>query len=187
MQLQADSINYHTGYQPFRVAARADSMRSLESGAGVADRLRAVAVAELQARDGFLWAAEKFADSADTRWIDAWRRFAAVENRHAQMLLDRMAELGVSLEERQVNNKLINIFTQADSPEFFWYLIFTAEQRGMEVGLKMCDQIEKVDAKSAAVFRQIAEEEVEHIEEAKEQMAGLDIEALKARSKTLKH
>ena len=59
--MDANSIRFSDGYKPFRpVAGKTDPTRGLTAPGGVADRLRLVAFAELQARDLFLYGVERF-------------------------------------------------------------------------------------------------------------------------------
>src|SRR5687768_11832317 len=99
----AKDISFANGWKPFRVEAKAERMRSLHKPEGIGDRLRAVAFAELQARDGFLWGIERFPE-ADPELRNRWGEFAWMEETHAQLLLDRAAELGVDLGERAVSD-----------------------------------------------------------------------------------
>lgn len=180
MLLLADTVKEDLGWAPFRVAqGRAEKMRALNSPYGVGDRLRAVAFAEIQAREGFLWGARAFVE-APAEWRDTWLRFAEMENTHAQLLLNRAAELKVDLSERSVSDSLMRTFRRADRAEVFYYLISTAEQRGMEVGLSMIEPMREVDAESAAIFERCALEEKEHIAAALAALANHNLEAIKA-------
>jgi uncharacterized ferritin-like protein (DUF455 family) len=173
-------------WAPFLVRDnKADPARGLASPEGVADRLRLVAFAELQARDAFRWGAERFAGQAPDAWRADWLRFAQVEDRHAQMLLSRMGELGVAVAGRAVTDKLTRVCHLADDPVLFLFVLSSAEERGMEAGFTLGQQMEKVDAASAAIFAQIAREEVEHVEMARSALAPYDPGALQERARVL--
>lgn len=178
MEIVAKYINAANFWSPFVIQPRPEKMRALHSEHGVGDRLRAVAFAEIQARDGFLWGANFFT-TAPKQWRTAWLRFAEMEDQHAQLLLDRAAALGVSLGERAVSDSLLKMFHKADRPEVFYYSISTAEQRGMEVGLSMIEPMKEVDPVSAAIFERCALEEEEHIATASKHLHDFDLEALR--------
>ncbi len=178
MLLLAETVKEEQSWAPFCVVqGRPEKMRSLRSPQGVGDRLRAVAFAEIQAREGFLWGARTFID-APQEWKDTWLRFAEMENTHAQLLLNRAAELNVDVSERSVSASLMRMFRAADTAEVFYYLISTAEQRGMEVGLSMIKPMREVDAESAAIFERCAKEEEEHIAAAHAALENHDTAAM---------
>lgn len=184
LQFKASEIKIDTLWAPFRLG-KPDYVRPLGAKEGVSDRLRLVAFAELQARDMFLFGAKRFANEAPQALISQWQRFAEVENRHAQMLLDRMAELGVEPGERVVSDKLSRLCMKANDPSIFLFLLSSAEERGMEAGFILGNQMVPYDAVSAQIFKQIAEEEVEHVETANSAMLGLDMEALRAEARAI--
>ncbi len=180
----ARDINEQNSWSPFKLAAKAEVIRPLQSKEGIADRLRTVAIAELLARDAFSWGVRQFPE-APQEWLDLWTSFEAIEDRHAQMLLDRMTALGVRAEDRVVSDKLSKLCRTATDPIIFWFLISTAEERGMEAGFLLGKQMHEYDAESAAIFKQIADEEVEHVESANKFLAGYDLEELRARARVL--
>lgn len=161
-----------------------EAIRALATPEGVADRLRVVAFAELQARDAFRYGAERFPE-VPVEWREAWLRFADVEDRHAQMLLYRMAELGVEPGARRVSDKLTRLCRKADDAITFLFLLSSAEERGMEAGQILGEQMKAYDPASAALFAQIAEEEVEHVETANSQLAGVELEPLRVRAREI--
>lgn len=178
---QASEITKRNRWTPFLVrAGRGDPIRTLTAGEGVADRLRLVCFAELQARDTFRCGARRFAGAAPVSWISSWLRFADVEERHAQMLLDRMAELRVEPGARAVSDKLTRLCDAASDHLSFLYLLSSAEERGMEAGFVLGEQMQAVDAESAAVFARIADEEVEHVAMAREALSGFSLDELRA-------
>ncbi len=184
LQFKASDIEITNLWAPFRLG-KPDYVRPMGAREGVSDRLRLVAFAELQARDMFLWGAERYASEAPEALIAQWRAFATVENRHAQMLLDRMAELSVEPGERIVSDKLSRLCLKSNDPSIFLFLLSSAEERGMEAGFVLGEQMFPYDEVSARIFKQIAEEEVEHVEAANTAMAGLDLEALRVQARAI--
>ena len=137
-------------------------MRSFRTPEGICDRLRAVAFAELQARDGFRWAAATF-DDAPQELRESWLHLAEEEDKHMRWLLERLEELGGRIDERAVPDSLWLSLSTADSPKDFAWRMMTAEERGMEAGIKLEVVLAPIDKKSADLFARIAEEEAEHI------------------------
>ena len=181
--MRSAEITFTGQWKPFKLG-KPDAIRALASPEGVADRLRVVAFAELQARDAFLYGAERFPE-APAQWREAWVRFAAVEDRHAQMLLTRMEELGVAIESRVVSDKLTRLCHAAPDAVTFLFLLSSAEERGMEAGEVLGKQMQPYDPISAALFAQIAAEEVEHVETATSQLSAYAQEPLKAKAREL--
>jgi uncharacterized ferritin-like protein (DUF455 family) len=177
-------ITFQNKWLPFKVRdEKPELIRALTAPEGVADRLRLVAFAEVQARDIFRFGADQFKGIAPAEWIEEWLRFADVEERHAQMLLNRMSDLGADPGARFVSDKLWRLCKLAGDPILFLFLLSSAEERGMEAGFILGEQMKAVDAESAAVFAQIASEEVEHVDSAKAALAGHEFEALRERAK----
>lgn len=171
-------------WTPFRVdPVKTDVIRALTAAEGVADRLRLVAFAELQARDAFAYGAAKFKEEVPADWIRAWEEFAKVEDRHAQMLLTRMYELGVDPGARLVSEKLTRLCLAAKDAVTFLFILASAEERGMEAGEILGAQMVAVDEVSAAIFAQIAKEEVEHVAMSKEALASYSYEELRERAR----
>lgn len=182
--IQSTSILPANAWHPFRLGPKAEPVRALTHAEGVADRLRVVAFAELQAREAFLLGARRFPE-APARWRDAWVSFAAVEDRHARMLLQRMEELGVEPGGRLVSDRIWQLCQAAPDWELFFFLLASAEERGMESGFTLAKLMQPVDATSAALFEQIAREEVEHVELAKAAIGSLPADAMQARARSL--
>jgi uncharacterized ferritin-like protein (DUF455 family) len=184
--MRSSEILYHYGYSPFRTTSgKPDLIRPLSAPEGVADRLRVVAFAELQARDLFRYGCERFKGLAPSHWLAEWERFSIVEDRHAQMLLTRMAEIGVEAGARSVSDKLSRLCRNTDDPVLFLFLLSSAEERGMESGMVLAEQMQKFDAVSSAIFAQIASEEVEHVESARAALAGYVVPELRERARVL--
>ncbi len=183
--IRADSIHHGNAWSPFLIKERGDTIRPLTSPEGVTDRLRLVAFAEVQARDAFYWGAERFAGKIPEELRATWIRFAEVEERHANMLLQRLSDLGGEPGARAVSDKLNRLCRAAEDPIHFLFLLSSAEERGMESGLLLGKQMESVDITSAAIFRTIAEEEVEHVQMATTALASYDKEELKAQARLI--
>jgi uncharacterized ferritin-like protein (DUF455 family) len=141
---------------------RSDAPRAISTLDGVGDRLRAAAFAEIQARDAFLWAADRYQDApADLR--DAWVRLAASEQRHLDWLLKRMGELGIDVKARQVSTHLWFSFMNCMSARDFAIFMANAEERGQRAGERFFQSLRSSDPTTAEIFRKIAEEEISHI------------------------
>jgi len=151
---------------PFHVISRGQhppGPRSMDSKEGILDRLRAVAFAELQAKEAFLWAASHFQGQAPDACLRAWHGLGLAEERHYGWLVKRLEELGGTLQERPVSDQLwvsLRTCTQADE---FAHKMASAEDRGRRAGERFVEGMKKHDPVSAEIFRKIAEEEVEHI------------------------
>lgn len=152
-------------WAPFELApvgTHADAPRSIRNPEGVGDRLRAAAFAEIQAREAFLWACERF-DDVEPRLREAWRRLAESEQRHLDWLLARMKELGIEIHGRKVSDHLWHSLVGCDSARQFAHYMAEAEERGRRAGERFYQALEKTDPVTAEIFRKIAEEEVGHI------------------------
>ncbi len=184
--MQASDIQFSNNYSPFRpTEGKPELIRPMGSTEGVADRLRVVAFAELQARDLFRYGCERFAGQVPAEWVQDWERFSIAENRHAQLLLTRMGELGVDPGARTVSDKLSRQCRLASDPILFLFLLASAEERGMEAGTLLSEQMRKVDSVSSAIFARIAEEEVEHVNSARAALSPYPTEELRERSRIL--
>jgi uncharacterized ferritin-like protein (DUF455 family) len=146
--------------------AHADAPRSIHSRDGVGDRLRAAAFAEIQARDAFRWAADRFED-AEPRLRDAWRRLADSEQKHLDWLLGRMSELEIPIPGRKVSDHLWHSLTACTSARQFAESMADAEERGRKAGERFHQTLTATDPITAEIFRKIAEEEIGHIQLAK--------------------
>ena len=152
-------------WDPFRVAARgerADPPRPIHTPEGIGDRLRAAAFAEIQAREAFLWGASHHAEAPEGL-KQAWREFAAVEDKHLGWLLSRMQELGIDPRERAVSDQLWHsLISCRDARDFALYMA-SAEERGRRAGERFREAMAHTDPVSAEIFGRIADEEIEHI------------------------
>jgi uncharacterized ferritin-like protein (DUF455 family) len=137
--------------------------RPLHSVPGVLDRIRLVAFAELQAREGFLWAAHQFRQSATPELIARWQSLAQDENRHYTWLVDYSKQLAGDLKERPVCDSLWLSLTRCTSPEEFTNYVCNAEERGRVAGHRFAESLRPFDPKAAEIFERIADEEVAHV------------------------
>jgi uncharacterized ferritin-like protein (DUF455 family) len=183
--MRSSDIKQENQWQPFRLAERGDAIRAMNGTDGVADRLRLVAFAELQARDAFRSGAARFEGAIPEELRQTWLRFAEVEDRHAQMLLARMTELAVEPGARAVSDKLTRLCEKATDPIVFLFLLSSAEERGMEQGKLLGEQMLQVDEASARIFLQIAEEEVEHVQMARDALASYDLNLLRDQARAV--
>ena len=129
---------------------------------GVGDRMRSAAFAELQAIAAFLWAADHFQD-APRELRDSWRNQAADETRHYNMIIKRMEKLGHGVTDRSVSTALWASLAACTSGREFCIKIAAAEERGRLAGIKLVEHLENTDPGTAAVFREIAADEVAHV------------------------
>jgi len=156
-------------WSPFDVlppGVRPGPSRGIGTAAGVGDRLRSAAFAELQAQTAFTWAAERWPDSPEPL-RKAWLRLAAEEAKHLGWLLGRMAELGVSVTERSVSAHLWESFVDCSSARQFTERMAGAEERGQAAGERFASRLAGVDPVSAALFEKVAREEAGHVALAK--------------------
>jgi uncharacterized ferritin-like protein (DUF455 family) len=142
--------------------AHGDAPRSIKTLEGVGDRLRAAAFAELQAREAFLWAAERF-EEASTELKQEWRRLAASEQQHLDWLLGRMKALGIPLAGRKVSEHLWYSLMSCETARDFSIYIAAAELRGLRAGERFHLALKETDPETAEIFRRIAAEEVDHV------------------------
>ncbi len=152
-------------WAPFALVPRgekSDPPRSIDTTDGVADRLRAAAFAEVQARDAFLWAADTFAET-DPELRGAWRMLARAEQKHLDWLLVRLGELGFDIRARRVSDQLWVSLTSCKTAREFALYMASAEERGRKAGERFHASLQARDPVTAEIFRKIAEEEVEHI------------------------
>ena len=152
-------------WEPFKLTPQGQHpspTRTLETRDGIGDRLRAAAFAEIQAREAFLWAADKFED-APSSLRTAWRGLALAEQRHLDWLLKRMKELEIGVDERQVSDFLWHSLIVCKSAKEFAYFMANAEERGRRAGERFQKALVKIDPITSEIFGKIAEEEVAHI------------------------
>lgn len=129
---------------------------------GLGDRMRTAAFAELQAIAAFQWAAEKFKDVPEAL-RDDWKAQIKDESRHFNLIRRRMEELGLTLTDRPVSTALWESLQECTTGREFCIRIAAAEERGRQAGVRLVGFLEKSDPETAAVFRQIADDEVAHV------------------------
>lgn len=165
-------------WSPFVVCAPeeyAPPARGLGGPEGIADRLRTAAFAERQAFAAFMWAAQTFT-GASQELRAAWRRIALEEELHLNLLLGRMAELGVKVEARPVSDRLWRrLLLSKTAPEFSAQMR-EAEARGQAAEESFQRSLAQRDPVTAAIFGRIAADEAEHLALA-DRLAGVGPES----------
>ncbi|MDE2491142.1 MAG: DUF455 family protein [Elusimicrobia bacterium] len=152
-------------WSPFAVCAPDElppAPRAISTREGLGDRLRTAAFAERQAREAFRWAAEVLAD-APPELRGLWRRLADDEDRHLQLILGRMAELGVGVAERPVSDRLWQSLRACKTTREFSAYMKTAEERGRAAEESFRRKLATCDPVTAALFGLIADDEAEHV------------------------
>ena len=120
-------------------------------------------MAELQARDAFLDAAERFAQEAPLALLKAWRALAKAEDKHLGWLLERLEDLGQGVGDRPVSDQLHRTLSACETPRDFARYMAVAETRGMRAGELFRARMAESDPISARLFGRVADEEAEHI------------------------
>ena len=152
-------------WTPFSVCApeeRPPQPRGISTPEGLGDRLRVAAFAELQAREAFRWAARELSDAPEALRA-AWRRIADDEGRHLDMILARMAALGVRPDARPVSDRLWRSLVACRTTAEFSAYMRTAEERGRAAEESFRRSLASRDPETAAMFGAIADDEAEHI------------------------
>lgn len=129
---------------------------------GLGDRLRTAAFAEFQALRAFGWAAKRF-DDVPAELRQRWTELVDDERRHYDLIVGRMAELDVAIEARPVSMALWRSLKACETGRDFGIYIASAEEWGRRAGVTLVKALEKSDPATAAVFREIVEDEIEHI------------------------
>lgn len=137
-------------------------VRSLNTPEGLADRLRLVAFAERQAFHAFNNAIERFSD-APQGLLDAWKWVALEEAKHESWLVKRLSELGQDISAVPVSLALYHSLLKCPTARDFAFYIADAEERGRVGAEKFAQTLMLKDPQTAAIFKQIALEEREHI------------------------
>jgi uncharacterized ferritin-like protein (DUF455 family) len=136
--------------------------RGLSTPEGVGDRLRTAAFAEWQAITAFRWAAGYFTDvSQELR--DDWLAQVPDEERHYGMIMAAMDRLGVDPAGRQVSDRLWRTLSACATGKEFCLQIALEEERGRQGALRMVEALAQSDPETAAIFEQIAADEVAHV------------------------
>lgn len=159
------AMNGCLDWRPFRVCAAGEKPprpRGLGTPQGLGDRLRVAAFAERQARDAFLWAAQRFSEVSAALRAE-WRRMGAEEGRHLGMILRRMEELGVDPAERPVSDALWRGLSSCRDARTFSAWMREAEERGKAAEESFAASLKERDPITAAMFAEIAADEAEHL------------------------
>ena len=130
---------------------------------GIADRLRSAAMAEIQAREAFAEAADRFDATAPAGLLKAWRALSRAENKHLGWLCERIEALGERVDGRTVSDQLYRTLSACSDAEDFARYMALAETRGMRAGELFQLKMASVDPLSARLFGVVAQEEAEHI------------------------
>jgi len=152
-------------YDPFILCPpgqRQPKPRPIDTPGGLADRMRTAAFAEKQAIYAFGWAAEKFQDVPQAL-RDDWIRLVPEEEKHYRLIVERMAELGFSLNERPVSMRLWDSLKVCETGQEFCQRIAGAEERGRQAGLLLSKYLADKDPATAAVFDEIVTDEIAHV------------------------
>ena len=152
-------------WNPFRIVNDERSIpkpRKIGTLAGLGDRMRSAAFAELQAVRAFQWAATHYED-ASTELKNDWLAVVPEETSHYHSILTRMSELSISIDERPVSLRLWNSLEKCKSAEEFCIYICSAEERGRLAGIRLCNAIKSTDSRTYNIFKSIVLEELSHI------------------------
>jgi hypothetical protein len=153
-------------WSPFTICpegAKSPSTRALGTREGLGDRLRFVAFAEKQAMHAFAAAATLYPDTSPAV-RDLWIQLSQEEEKHLQLLLARMAELGISPSDRPQSLALWKSFDRCETAMAFAKFMSSAEDWGKSSGEKFHQTLLSIDPITADLFRRIAEEEQVHID-----------------------
>jgi rubrerythrin len=152
---------------------KAPALRSISTKEGLGDRLRFVAFAEKQAVMAFRLAAEIYTEVPDL-FRDLWLSLAKEEEKHLNILLNRMKDTGVDPSERAQSLALWNSFDHCKTAGEFSRFMASAEDWGKSSGEKFHQTLLNIDPETAEIFRLIAEEEALHIELARKVLEQLN-------------
>lgn len=154
----ADSLDW----SPFKIGTSVKP-RPLNSSEGIVDRIRIAAFAERQAYYAFLEAARIFANEVPADLVLAWKRIAMEEAKHESWLLKRLVEIDQNVAELPVGLGLYHSFCKCDTAKDFALYISDSEEKGRLAGLKFVEALETRDPRTAKIFSDIANEELDHI------------------------
>jgi hypothetical protein len=152
-------------WSPFTICPpgeKAPYLRALSTPEGLGDRLRFVAFAEKQAVHAFAAAAVLYPD-APSKAKELWLALSKEEEKHFELLLERMNKIGVSASDRPQSLALWNSFDQCKTAREFAKFMASAEDWGRSSGEKFHQTLLKIDPVTASLFKKIAEEEKDHI------------------------
>ena len=137
-------------------------IRPLHSLEGLGDRLRLIAFAERQAFHAFNEAITRFPE-APAGLLEAWKWVALEEAKHESWLLKRLSDLNQDVSAVPVSLNLYYSLQKCHTPKDFALYISDAEERGRIGAEKFAVVLASTDPETAAIFKQIALEEREHI------------------------
>lgn len=152
-------------FDPFIICQpgeRPPKPRPMNTRAGLGDRMRTAAFAELQAIAAFRWAAERFQDAPPTL-KEEWLRQVGDETRHFALIRRRMEELGFELTDRPVSTSLWESLKECTTAKEFCIRIASSEERGRLAGVRLVDFLGESDPETAKIFQEIADDEVAHV------------------------
>lgn len=149
-------------WSPFKIGTSVKP-RPLNSSEGIVDRIRIAAFAERQAYYAFLEAARIFANEVPADLVLAWKRIAMEEAKHESWLLKRLVEIDQDVAELPVGLGLYNSFCKCETAKEFALYISDSEEKGRLAGLKFVEALETRDPRTAKIFSDIANEELDHI------------------------
>ncbi len=129
---------------------------------GLGDRMRTAAFAERQAVAAFTWAAATFSDAPEQLRQD-WLNQVPEEEKHYGMIVARMTELGFGLDDREVSRGLWDTLSACTTGAEFCVKIARAEERGRQAGVQLVAYLKGKDPVTAAIFQEIADDEVAHV------------------------
>ena len=141
---------------------RPPAPRKLGTAEGLGDRMRTAAFAEKQAIAAFIWAAEKFTDAPAPLRQD-WLNQVPEEEKHYDMIVARMAELGFGVTDREVSRGLWDSLATCQTAAEFCVNIARAEERGRQAGVQLVAYLKSKDPITAAIFQEIVDDEVAHV------------------------
>jgi uncharacterized ferritin-like protein (DUF455 family) len=130
---------------------------------GIVDRIRVAAFAERQAHYAFLEAIRIFGKEVPEDLVRSWERIAKEEAKHESWLLGRLTEINQDVAELPVGLGLYNSFCKCKTAREFTLYISDSEEKGRNAGLKFVEALRERDPKTAEIFLNIANEELDHI------------------------
>jgi uncharacterized ferritin-like protein (DUF455 family) len=124
--------------------------------------MRTAAFAEKQAVAAFAWAAANLAD-APAGLRRGWLAQVPQEQHHYDLIVTRMAELGIALDKRPVSLGLWDSLATCTAAREFCLRIASAEERGRRAGLRLVAMLGETDPLTCTIFQRIAADEVAHV------------------------
>ena len=152
-------------WTPFKLCApgqRPPRPRDLGLPEGLGDRLRTAAFAEMQAVHAFTWAVSRF-DDVPEGLLDDWRRQIPQEEQHLALILQRMTELGLEPGARPVAPLIWESVRECATGKQFCLYIASAEERGRQAGMRLCQALQDTDPETVAIFQSIVDDERAHV------------------------